>query len=359
MGLFTRLVLTVVLTVFVTQLVIFLLTPLFFDLFYSDQVATILGLSDSDSRELAELVKMNIRRSTIFVELWSLPVAAVLALALAYLYTRRITRSVDALVRESQQLVGGRQRRDICLAGADEFNKLANAFNALAQDVHDLEAQRVAHIAMVAHELRTPLSALQGYLEALADETMVPERVLRELTSLRRTTNDLLLAARVEAGSVEIHPTPIAVASLLNDVQERFEGAFEAQGVAFKLELTHPWPPVKADKERVTQVLSNLLSNALRYTRCGGSVTLATKETQGWVTFSVSDTGIGIAPEHQARVFERFYRVNKARSQSVGGTGIGLSISRGLIEAMGGEIGLKSQLGKGSRFYFKLPKAAP
>lgn len=212
------------------------------------------------------------------------------------------------------------------------------------------------------HELRTPLAALRGYTEALTDGVMAPEQVApvirREVRAMERLASDLSLVSRVEAGQVELHPSVFSARSLLEAAAERFGEAYAERGVTLTVQEGQGALEVHADFERALQVLSNLLSNALRHTPQGGQVTL-TAEPVGSVgsrvRFTVQDTGHGIEPEHLARVFERFYRVDPARTRGEG-SGVGLTIARGLAQQMGGEVGVNSS-SSGSVFFFFLPRA--
>ncbi|MCL6568659.1 MAG: HAMP domain-containing histidine kinase, partial [Meiothermus silvanus] len=254
----------------------------------------------------------------------------------------------------------GQYRNRLKVQGRDELAWLAQDFNRMAEALEKVEHSRIELIGSVAHELRTPLAGLQGYAEALADGVLPPEqaahRIAHEVRAMRRLVEDLSLVSRVEAGAVEIRPQPLDPAEALRQAAERFELVFAEQRVALRLDVPPRLPPVWADLERLQQVLSNLLANALRHTPSGGEVVLQAGLVPSGVCFSVRDTGPGIPPEHQARVFERFYRVDSARSRQDGGSGVGLTIAKGLVEAMGGTMGLRSEAGRGSTFWFTLPQ---
>ncbi len=289
----------------------------------------------------------------------SLPIALVLAMTVSYREARRVATAAEKLEVGSRALAGGHYTARLEVAGNDELTAIAQHFNELAEGLAATEAERSALIGIVAHELHTPLSALQGYTEAFAEKLMPLDAVAtamnRELEAMRRVTNDLLLVSRIEARGVEIRRTPCSAAGLLADAYDRFQPIFEERGLALKLQETSLLPSVYADYDRVLQVLSNLLANALRYTPTGGLVVVGAGVQEGAVRFFVSDDGPGIASAHQQRIFERFYRIDPARSHRDGGSGIGLTVAKGLVEAMGGRIGLESEEGRGSRFYFTCP----
>ncbi|GIW32628.1 MAG: hypothetical protein KatS3mg071_2802 [Meiothermus sp.] len=275
--------------------------------------------------------------------------------------SRRVSQGVRLLAHGSRSIAQGHYHDRLPVHGRDELASLAQDFNRMAEALERVEQSRVELIGSVAHELRTPLAGLQGYAEALADGVLPPEqaagRISHEVRAMRRLVEDLSLVSRVEARAVEIRPQALDPAAALRRAAERFELVFAEQGVALRLEPCGPLPAVWGDPERLQQVLSNLLANALRHTPPGGEVGLKAEPAPSGVCFSVHDTGPGIPPEHQARVFERFYRVDSARSRQDGGSGVGLTIAKGLVEAMGGTMGLESEVGRGSTFWFTLPPA--
>lgn len=186
------------------------------------------------------------------------------------------------------------------------------------------------------------------------DPEKAAQRIQQEVKAMSRLVRDLSLVSQVESKAVELHPKPLDPLGLLEQVTERFRPAFQAKGVALEVSANGP-PRVWADEERALQVLSNLLSNALRHTPAGGRVTLGAEKVNQEVVFSVEDTGPGIPEEHLPHIFERFYRIDPSRSRQDGGTGVGLTIAKGLVEAMGGRIWAESRLGQGSVFRFTLP----
>ena len=289
------------------------------------------------------------------------PIALALSTLLAYLFADRISGMVKLLVRGTQEIARGHYKLRLRETGGDELAELARQFNRLSQALEQVEQRRVELINSVAHELRTPLAALQGYSEALADGVLPAEEaaqnIAREVRAMGRLVEDLSLVSRVEAGAVAVHPEPLSAEVILNEARERLALAFAEKGLTLNLDVASDLPKVQADPERLHQVLSNLLSNALRYTPEGGQVVLGAKLRSEGVYFFVRDTGKGIPSEHQGRIFERFYRVDPARSRKEGGTGVGLTVARGLVEAMGGQMGLESAPEAGSIFWFSLPVA--
>lgn len=215
------------------------------------------------------------------------------------------------------------------------------------------------------NKLRTPLSAIEGYAEGLLDGVVDPTPetyalIHREVGRLRRLVDDLQELSRAEAKQLSLHPRPVVPGHLVEAAVSRLRLQFEEKGLALSVEVSEGLPTVLADEDRAVQVLTNLLGNALRYTPSGGEVALQVRELDGLVEFAVVDTGLGIASEHLPHLFERFYRVDRSRSRAAGGSGIGLTIAKHLVEAHGGTIRAVSPgAGKGATFTFTLPTAHP
>ncbi|MGI8747957.1 MAG: sensor histidine kinase, partial [Deinococcus sp.] len=259
----------------------------------------------------------------------------------------------------SQAIAEGQYQKRLPDGGRDELAELARNFNRMAEVLARVEASRVALITNVAHELRTPLTALQGYAEALNDGVLptshAANAILRETRAMERLTSDLSLVSRVEAGRVELPLQDIPVVEVLTATEERFQLLAESRGLRFEVEPPAPGLTVHADEERTAQVLANLLSNALNYSPAGGVITLSAVSGGRQVAILVTDQGPGLDRAQLDRIFERFYRVEASRSRLGGGTGVGLTIARGLARAMGGDVQVSSVPGKGSAFRFTLP----
>ena len=238
-----------------------------------------------------------------------------------------------------------------------------------------VEKTRRDFIANVSHELRTPLTSIQGYSETLLDTPSVDggtreflEIIRKNAARMSRLTEDLLTLARVESGETRFEMKPAAPIDLLKDAEESFREIARSQGTELVLQNPAPvgasgrsvpnaeaLPNVLADPEAIHQVFSNLIDNALKYGRTGNRVVLGARPAQAGVEFYVQDFGAGIASEHLPRLFERFYRVDKARSRESGGTGLGLAIAKHIVLAHGGAIRAESEIGHGSAFIFTLP----
>ena len=289
-------------------------------------------------------------------------VAALLtAIIVSTFVTRRIIKPIQAMTKASQRIAAGHYQERIQPSGSDELARLAMSFNQMAHVLYQTEARRRRLIGDVAHELRTPLGNIKGIMEALQDGVFPAEPatfhdVEREVGRLQRLVTDLEELSRAEAGQIVLEPQRISANSLVRLVAQQLRPQFEDKEVNLMVELSEAPAEVEVDRGRMTQVLLNLLGNALQYSAAGGVVRLLVTRQPDTVIISVQDNGIGIAPEHLPYIFERFYRVDKSRSRAGGGSGIGLTISKYLVESHGGRLTATSQgEGHGSQFTVYLP----
>lgn len=249
------------------------------------------------------------------------------------------------------------------VTSSDELGALGHSFNELAAALEATERRRLELIGDVAHELRTPVATLEGYLEGLLDGVVEPNertwgRLHDEASRLRLLVSDLQELSRAEARQMSLSLRPVDPGDVVRAAIDRLDGQFAEKGLELRVDVADGLPFVQADADRAVQVLTNLLSNALRYTPAPGQVVIRVTGESGFVKFAVADTGLGLAPEDLAQVFERFFRVEKSRSRVLGGSGVGLTISRALVEAMQGRIwGESAGIGRGSTFAFTLPVA--
>jgi two-component system phosphate regulon sensor histidine kinase PhoR len=231
--------------------------------------------------------------------------------------------------------------------------------------IKQLENIRKEFVANVSHELRTPLSIIKGYVETLLDEQPPEEPTAKQfLQTIERHSRrlesliaDLLSISELESQQARLNLTAVSVRAEAESVLEELKQRAREKNMAVVSEVPENLPPVRADAERLHQVLFNLLDNAVKYTQAGGRVVVTAKEKDDEAQVCVTDNGPGIAPEHLSRIFERFYRADKARSRELGGTGLGLSIVKHIIQAHGGRVWVESQPGKGSAFYFTVSRA--
>jgi signal transduction histidine kinase len=287
----------------------------------------------------------------------SLPLAVLVAGVAAYAAARSTTGAIFELLRQAQEIRRGHYERRASVSSRDEVGFLADEFNRMAESLQNLERSRRENIGTVAHELRTPLAGLKGYLEALADGVLPLElataRMTGEVAAMEKLADDLSLVSSVEAGQVKIDLKPWPARELLSAAYERFASLAIERGVRLLLAASE-LPLVWADSERMGQVFSNLVANSLRYTKAGGEIRLEARPVASGVEFAVVDSGTGIDPKDLPYVFDRFYRADPARSRAEGGHGVGLTVAKGLVEAMGGRIEIASVPGEGTAVRFWL-----
>ncbi len=285
------------------------------------------------------------------------------AVIVSLFVSRRIVEPIQTLSSVSQRLAQGFYRERTSLNADDEIAQLAQSVNQLADALEQTERRRLALLADVTHELRTPLATIGGYMEGLVDGVVSANPatfnlILRETRRLQRLIEDLELLSRVEAGQLPVIARAIDLRPVLEEQIAQFEPLFHSNQVSLLLDAPEHLPQVWADPDRVAQVLINILANAYRYTPAGGQVVVEARADDHEVRIAVIDSGIGIAAEHLPHLFERFYRVDKSRARNSGGSGIGLAIARHLVYAQGGDIWAESDgIGKGARFIFTLPLA--
>lgn len=272
---------------------------------------------------------------------------------------RRLTHPIRTLTAAAEHVGSGKLGARVQVAGHDEVAKLGHAFNAMAESIESSERQRKALVGDVAHELRTPLANVRGYLEA-AEDGVVPldESLIDSLTEesllLQRLIDDLQDLALADAGELRIHPETIDAAALARQVASGHRAAAERDGIALTVDAPDQLA-VDADPARLRQALGNLVGNALKYTHEGGHVRVMASRTGDDVMFAVEDDGPGVASEHIPHLFDRFYRTDMSRTRATGGSGLGLAITRHLVSAHGGTVEVASTEGAGSVFTVRIP----
>ncbi len=307
---------------------------------------------------------LNFRASFFDALGWAALAALGMALLISFFLSRSLTAPLQTLTHISQRVAEGHYNERVPAGGSDELGQLARSFNAMAEKLEQVEAMRRRLIGDVAHELRTPLTAIQGSMEGLVDGILPADRttfeqIASEAGRLSRLVDDLQELARVEAGAFTLNFQPVSLADLVETLRKRFATSCAAKGISLTFHLPDALPRVRADSDRLLQVLTNLLNNARQYTPSGGQVTLSAEASGHEVVVRVKDNGIGIPAEHLPHIFDRFYRVDRSRSRRAGGgSGIGLTICKYLVEAQGGRIWAESPgEGQGSTFSFTLPMA--
>lgn len=290
--------------------------------------------------------------------------AAGVGVLVALYLTKRIARPIADLTMATRAITGGSTPPLVPVEGTDELAELGRAFNRMAIQLAEDEAQRRRLFAGIAHELRTPLSVIQGTLEGILDRVIepTPDRVAALHTQtllLKRLITDLRDLSLAQAGHLELHRQMINLPSIAREAVEALAPLADERGVTLGVEADAAVPQVDADPDRVRQALQNLVENALRHTPQGGAVRVVVRATANAVHCQVVDTGVGISPDDLPHVFEYFYRADPSRDRRSGGTGLGLAIVKSLIEAHGGNVTVESQLGRGSAFDFTLPRTVP
>ena len=314
--------------------------------------------------DVARHLDMAFNQSTFVSLVIAAAAAAVAALAVSWFVARRVTGTIRGLASASAAVAAGSLDTRIPVVGEDEVGALACSFNEMAAQLEQTERRRRELLSDVAHELRTPLATIDGYLQAISDGVMQPdERVLGsvhgEVARLTRLADDLQKVSRAEERQLDLHLSRIPPRQLVEVARAAAAPGYADKGVQLTAESDGELPQVQVDPDRLGEVLANLLENALRHTATGGTVGISARRNgAGTVQLAVSDSGEGIAPEHLARVFERFYRADRARDRAHGGSGIGLAIAKAIVEGHGGRINAESAgPGTGSTFRVTLPAA--
>lgn len=288
--------------------------------------------------------------------------ATLVAMLASILISRSIVAPIRLMTNASERIAQGRYDERVALRGSDELAHLAKSFNQMAEQLEQVEAMRRQLIGDVSHELRTPLTAIQGSAEGLMDGVLPAsdetyQQIHNEAERLSRLVDDLQELSRVESRATPLEIRAVDSASVIGTVVKRLQPQFDSKRVALAVEPSANLSFL-ADEGRAIQILTNLIGNALQHTPENGTVAVAVMRDKKEARFSVSDTGEGIEAEHLARIFDRFYRVDKSRSRARGGSGVGLTIAKHLVEAQGGNIWAESAgKNKGSRFTFTLPLA--
>ncbi len=292
-------------------------------------------------------------------------VSAAIALVMARWLARGMTQPLRDMAQAARRMETGDYSTRVHTRSRDEVGQLAEAFNTMSGELEGVERLRRELVANVSHELKTPITAIRAHLENILDgvERPDPETLQVMLTQserLGRLVDQLLDLSRLESGDVPLDRSIVPLAPLVSQVLSEIDVARPNRGVVVTSDVDADLPAAFADRERVHQVLFNLVDNAVRFTPAGGAVTVGARRRNGNVQIEVHDSGVGIPAEHLPRLFERFYRVDTSRSRADdGGTGIGLAIARSVVEAHGGHIHADSEPGRGSTFTFDLPVATP
>jgi signal transduction histidine kinase len=311
-----------------------------------------------DPRERVYLQRTTV--SSVFAGL----IAVIIALVLSVFLARSLTRPLRELTAATRAMARGELGQQVPVRSQDELGELASSFNQMSSDLARSNELRRQMTADIAHDLRTPLSVLSGYLEALRDGVLEPsaERfnaMFGEARHLQRLIDDLRILSLADAGELALTPTPIPPGLVLEQAVSSYGPHVAQQSVGLSLEVEPDLPKIEVDTDRMAQVFANLISNALRYTPAGGQIRLGARRQDGHILLQVQDSGSGISPEDIPHIFDRFYRGEGARQGDSGESGLGLAIAKSLIELNGGKIGVESTIGKGTTFTISFPVEPP
>ena len=285
--------------------------------------------------------------------------ATAIALLLGIWLARTLTRPLGELTAAIRAMERGQLEQRVAVRSSDELGELAGAFNQMSAELARSNQARRQMTADIAHDLRTPLTVIAGYVEALRDEVLAPtvERfttIYSEVLHLQHLVEDLRTLSLADAGELRLQRQPVEPQALLQCSAAAHAQLAAQKGVALDVELAPDLPSVQVDTERMAQVMGNLVSNALRHTPEGGRVTLSAQAIAGQVLLRVQDTGEGIPADALPRVFDRFYRVDSSRQRTEGESGLGLAIVRSLVEAHGAQVSVESAPGQGTTFTIAL-----
>lgn len=311
-------------------------------------------LTDADA--VIDDVKNEVLKVTLF--------GILAVLLLAPLFARRLLEPIRELTEGAAEIEEGNFEKRVAIRTKDELEELGGAFNKMAQGLKRLQELKNEFTFIAAHELRTPVTAIRGYISMIREGSAgeIPETARKYLNTvweanerLVRLVNDILEIARSEAGRIKIEVFAVDIRESVKSVFQEVRPIADEKKIALSYERPADLALVLADTMRLKEIIVNLVSNAIKYNREGGGVRISHEFEPGFVLTHVEDNGIGISQEDQKRMFEKFFRADSARVQRITGTGLGLFITKELVEKMGGAIWLKSEEGKGSRFSFKLP----
>lgn len=336
---------------------------------FDRHMAEMIEVMGPSASELENDLYNNFNKAVNESLLFSSAAAFISAVIVSLFVSRQVVAPVRRIMVASQHIADGHYSERVQIPGSqdieemDELAQLSLSFNQMTLELEKAETLRKQLIGDIAHELRTPLATIKGSMEGLIDG-ILPARedtyhqVYQETERLQRLVDDLQDLNRVESGAIQLNLEKYPVKELVEITQRRLLRQFADKGVSLELDIPDDLPEVSVDPDRIGQVLINLIGNSLQYTPSGGVVTVAAAEKKNQLLVTISDTGIGISPQNLSVIFTRFYRVDKSRSRAGGGSGIGLTIAKHLVESHGGKIWAESPgLGKGSTINVLLPIA--
>lgn len=286
--------------------------------------------------------------------------AALIALLLGVFLSRTISRPIRELTQATHAIAQGDLRQQVNVRSRDELGELAQAFNKMSFELSRSVNARKQMTADIAHELRTPLSLILGHAEAVHDSVLQPTRenfeiIREEATRLEHLVDDLRTLSLADAGELSIQTQAISPTRLLEEVATLYRFQTQTKELDLQLDISSSLPDIEVDPGRITQVLTNILDNAMRHTPANGRITLAASQTSDGVALSIRDSGPGLPADDLERIFDRFYRTDESRARIDGGSGLGLAIAKSIVTAHGGQIRAESEQGKGLTVIITLP----
>jgi signal transduction histidine kinase len=289
-------------------------------------------------------------------------VGGIVSLLFGTLISRWLTNPLDDLAKATNDIGAGHLSRRVEETGTAELKTLAESFNRMVDQLHNAEILRRNLVADVAHELRTPITALQANLYAILDDAYPMTKteiagLYEQTRTLSRLVTDLHDIAQAEAKQLPMNCQRANLGNIVEEIAAPFSVVAESKNISFEVQIGEMLPYISLDRQRITQVINNLLSNALRHTPEGGKITIRVDQSDGELQIRIKDTGEGISPEHLPHVFDRFYRADSGRSRDLGGTGLGLAIVKAIVSAHGGKVTAESAVGQGTTMLIALPVA--
>ena len=287
-------------------------------------------------------------------------IGAVIALLLGIFLSRTLTRPIRELTQATHAVSEGDLSQQVPVRSSDELGELAQAFNKMSSELSRSVNSRKQMTADIAHELRTPLSLILGHAEAVHDGVLPPTRenfeiIREEATRLEHLVNDLRILSLADAGELSIIPQSIEPQRLLQEVAAIYQYQTQRKNITLDLDVASPLSNIEVDPGRMTQVLTNILDNALRHTPEAGRIIISAKEVNNQVELAIQDSGPGLKAEDLDHIFDRFYRTDSSRQRD-GGSGLGLAIARSIVQAHGGQLSAESEAGNGLKVIVRLPK---
>lgn len=302
----------------------------------------------------------NITKLNLVIWLTAL-VFILLSAVVIYLNSLRISKPIKKMELAADRLASGENSEDLIVTSTDEIGKLAQSFNYMKLQLANTEKMRREFIANVSHDMRTPLTSINGFVSGMLDGIVQSEDYNKYLNLIKdetirliRLTNEILQLAKIQAGSIKLYRENLKVKDILDSVLSSTGALMDEKSIRVSMECDSTSKLV-ADSDKLKQILINIVDNAIKYTGHGGEIFIRVKYKPGKTEFRIKDTGIGIPAEDLPYIFDKFYRVDKSRQTSPGGTGLGLNIAKSLIEFHGGKIWAESEPGAGTEVIFELP----